>query len=284
MVTKKDGQTEPAQEAVLVADLSALCTRDGQKLSVDPASVATTVLKKLHDGITTCEIDLLTEQVAFALRIAHQHYETLAARIAVRRMHEKVKHSFFSSVRALYKEGKVSCKIYDFVAENYGRLKVDDERDYSIPYPVLKQLESCLFRVNGEIVERIQHLVMRTYICTCGFDVDLVVSEYSKRTSINIHSQRGHAMAFYADILYYSALVLIEGDIFFTLQIPVAFMKRVENGEDWPMFPPYENVNMHNLKELEDLKKYELKVNARELLDRICSLIILRGHIRVCFY
>eukprot|EP01069_Polyplicarium_translucidae_P013402 Polyplicarium_translucidae@DN947_c0_g1_i2.p1 len=75
----------------------------------------------------------------------------------------------------------VSEKVYEFVAQNKERLNAEivDDRDFEYDYFAFKTLErSYLLRINGEIAERPQHLLMRV---SCGIhcgDVDNAVRTY----------------------------------------------------------------------------------------------------------
>ena len=115
--------------------------------------------------------------VPFSLfkNIVHPHYSILAARIAVDNLHKQTKDSIKDVADQL-----ANCKdkcgraaslldytIYEIMQKNWEILDkaIDFSRDFAYDYFGFKTLErSYLLKVDGKIVERPQHMLMRVSV------------------------------------------------------------------------------------------------------------------------
>lgn len=121
----------------------------------------------------------------------HSDYAILASRIVVSNLHKQTEATFSTVVEALYtcwnpktKDASptLSEELYKVVMENREVLDVAivNSRDYDFTYFGIKTLErSYLLRIDGKIVERPQHLIMRTAIGIHGGDIPKVLETYS---------------------------------------------------------------------------------------------------------
>ena len=121
----------------------------------------------------------------------HPEYALLAARIAVSNLHKNTNKSFTETMEALYgyvdpktggKAGLISDSAIEVIRKN--RDKIDSsiiyDRDFTFDFFGFKTLErSYLLRMNGEVVERPQHLLMRAAIGIHGEDVDSAIETYN---------------------------------------------------------------------------------------------------------
>jgi ribonucleoside-diphosphate reductase alpha subunit len=150
-------------------------------IQINYSSLAMKVIDQLFDRIETTKIDELAAEQCAALSSQHPDYGTLSSRIIISN-HQKNTNPLFSNVMmTLYHfENKhkqnvplVSQKLWDFVEYNSKELDemIDHKRDYLIDYFGFKTLERAyLFRINGIVVERIQHMWMRVAV---GIHADL---------------------------------------------------------------------------------------------------------------
>lgn len=120
----------------------------------------------------------------------HPDYAVLAARIAVSNLHKNTLKSFSETVKLMAshvnpKTGEaaplVSDELAAVVAEHAHRL--DSEiiymRDFDYDFFGFKTLErSYLLRVNGKVVERPQHMLMRVAVGIHGADIERAVETY----------------------------------------------------------------------------------------------------------
>jgi ribonucleoside-diphosphate reductase subunit M1 len=141
-------------------------------------------------GVTTSELDELAAETAASMTSKHPDYAQLAARIAVSNLHKTTKKSFSETMKMMYdhvnpRNGKWSPLLADDVNEvivaNAERLDAEIvyDRDFDYDYFGFKTLErSYLLRINGKVVERPQHLLMRVAVGIHKTDIDKVVDTY----------------------------------------------------------------------------------------------------------
>ena len=173
-VIKRDGRKEPIMFDKITARVRKLCY--GLNELVDPVKVAMRVIEGLYDGVTTSELDNLAAEVAATMTISHPDYARLAARISVSNLHKNTKKSFTSVMTDLYeyvnprtekKAPLLSKEVYEVIMDNADELDstIIYNRDFGYDYFGFKTLErSYLLKLNGNIVERPQHMLMRVSI------------------------------------------------------------------------------------------------------------------------
>jgi ribonucleoside-diphosphate reductase subunit M1 len=140
---------------------------------------------------TTVELDNLAAETAAYLTTTHPDYAILAARIAISNLHKETKKSFSAVVHDLYewvnpKTGKkapmIADDVYQIVMDNKDVLDsaIIYDRDFAYNFFGFKTLErSYLLRINGKIVERPQHMIMRVAVGIHGANIDRVLETYN---------------------------------------------------------------------------------------------------------
>ena len=125
------------------------------------------------------------------MTVTHPDYAILAARIAVSNLHKQTKKQWSSVVSDLYhfvnsKNGRpspmISKETYDCVMRHREELDsaIVYDRDFNYQYFGFKTLErSYLLKLNGKIVERPQHMIMRVAVGIWGDDVERVLETYN---------------------------------------------------------------------------------------------------------
>ncbi len=173
-VIKRDGRKEPIMFDKITARVRKLCY--GLNELVDPVKVALRVIEGLYDGVTTSELDNLAAEIAATLTTAHPDYARLAARISVSNLHKNTKKTFSEVMTDLYtyvnpRTGKkaplLSDEVYKIIKDNADELDstIIYNRDFGYDYFGFKTLErSYLLKLNGQIAERPQHMLMRVSI------------------------------------------------------------------------------------------------------------------------
>jgi len=187
-VLKRDGRKEPIMFDKITARVRKLCY--GLNELVDPVKVAMRVIEGLYDGVTTSELDNLAAEVAATLTTSHPDYARLAARISVSNLHKNTKKTFSEVMTDLYeyvnpRTGKdaplLSDEVYKVIKENADELDstIIYNRDFGYDYFGFKTLErSYLLKLNGNIVERPQHMLMRVSIGIHLDDLESVKETY----------------------------------------------------------------------------------------------------------
>jgi ribonucleoside-diphosphate reductase subunit M1 len=144
-----------------------------------------------------CRLTFLSQaaETAAYMTVTHPDYAILAARIAVSNLHKQTKKQWSSVVSDLYhyvnpKNNRpspmISKETYDCVMrykEDFDSAIVYD-RDFNYQYFGFKTLErSYLLKLDGKIVERPQHMIMRVAVGIWGDNVDRVLETYNLMSS-----------------------------------------------------------------------------------------------------
>ena len=157
---------------------------------IDAGHVSKLVIEGLYDGVTTRELDKLAAETAASLVSHHSDYSYLAARISVDDLHRSTDDSFAATVEALYnyvdpESGKhaplISDEVLAVVRDNAEDLDdyIDYSRDNYYDYFGFKTLErSYLLKLDGEIAERPQHMLMRVALGIHLDDLEKVKHTY----------------------------------------------------------------------------------------------------------
>ena len=157
---------------------------------VDPVRVAMRVIEGLYDGVTTSELDNLAAEIAATMTTTHPDYAKLAARISVSNLHKNTKKSFSETMEDLYnyinpRTGKkaplLSDEVYKIIKKNADKLdsSIIYNRDFGYDFFGFKTLErSYLLKLNGKIVERPQHMLMRVSVGIHLDDIESVLETY----------------------------------------------------------------------------------------------------------
>ncbi|MCS5662731.1 MAG: ribonucleoside-diphosphate reductase subunit alpha [Flavobacteriales bacterium] len=187
-VLKRDGRKEVVKFDKITARIQKLCY--GLDALVDPASVAMKVIEGIYEGVTTFELDNLAAEVSASLTVKHPDYAQLAARIAVSNLHKKTKKSFSETMAELYeyvnpvtnqKAPLLSDDVHQIIQENKEVLDstIIYDRDFGYDYFGFKTLErSYLLRLDGQIAERPQHMLMRVSIGIHKDDIEAAIETY----------------------------------------------------------------------------------------------------------
>nr|CAD7429333.1 unnamed protein product [Timema monikensis] len=189
-VFKRDGRREEVHFDKITSRIQKLCYGLSKDF-VDPPSITLKVISGLYSGVTTVELDNLAAETAATMTTKHPDYAVLAARIAVSNLHKETKKTFSDVMEDLYKmvdkvTGKLSPMIsdyhYDIIKRNAERLNssIIYDRDFNYNYFGFKTLErSYLLRIDGEVVERPQHMLMRVAVGIHGEDIDSAIETYN---------------------------------------------------------------------------------------------------------
>jgi len=187
-VVKRDGKKEPVMFDKITSRVRKMCY--GLNSLVDPVKVAMRVIEGLYDGVSTPELDNLAAEIAATMTVQHPDYAKLAARIAVSNLHKNTKKSFSETMTDLYvyvnpRTGKkapmIADDVYEIIMANAEKLDstIIYNRDFGYDYFGFKTLErSYLLKINGIIVERPQHMLMRVSIGIHKEDIDAAFETY----------------------------------------------------------------------------------------------------------
>jgi len=157
--------------------------------SINYASLIIKVIDQLYDGIPTTKIDELTAEQCAALSTQHPDYITLASYIATSNNHKNTNASFYEVMNKLYENKDnqkcssplISEKTMSVVIKYKDELEnmIVYERDFLIEYFGYKTLEySYLLKINGQVVERPQHMWLRVSVGIHGDNIEKIKETY----------------------------------------------------------------------------------------------------------
>jgi ribonucleoside-diphosphate reductase alpha chain len=187
-VIKRDGRKESVKFDKITARVQKLCY--GFSELVDPVKISMKVIEGLYDGVSTSELDSLAAEVAASMTTNHPDYALLAARIAVSNLHKNTDKSFSRTMKKLYEykdaktgqsAGLIADDVYEIIKKNAELLDstIIYDRDFGYDYFGFKTLErSYLLRIDGKVVERPQHMLMRVSLGIHKEDINSAIETY----------------------------------------------------------------------------------------------------------
>jgi ribonucleoside-diphosphate reductase alpha chain len=159
-------------------------------LNVDASYLSKLVIESLKSGMTTMEIDELSAETAFYMSTYEPDYDILAARISISNLHKQTSSSFYETMKLMHEHennGKktniISDEFMSFVEDKKEELDriIDYSRDYNYSYFGFKTLTKIyLNKINGKVVERPQHMLMRVAVCVHLGKLDKILESYNE--------------------------------------------------------------------------------------------------------
>ena len=129
------------------------------------------------------------------MTVTHPDYAILAARIAVSNLHKQTKKQFSAVIQDLYdyvnpktkkRASMIAENTYQTIMKNADELNsaIVYDRDFNYQYFGFKTLErSYLLKLDGKIVERPQHMIMRVSVGIWGDNIERVIETYNLMSS-----------------------------------------------------------------------------------------------------
>jgi ribonucleoside-diphosphate reductase alpha subunit len=189
-VLKRSGKREEVSFDKITARIKKLCYGLDSNF-VESIEIAKKVIQGLYDGVSTTELDNLAAETAASMAAVHPDYAQLAARIGVSNLHKNTDKSFYKTIKELYnyidpKTGQranlIGDETYKIISKNREVLDsaIIFDRDFEFDYFGFKTLErSYLLRLDGKVVERPQHLLMRAAVGIHGENIEKAIETYN---------------------------------------------------------------------------------------------------------
>ncbi len=190
LVIKRDGRRESVRFDKITARIERL-SYGLDTIFVQPVEIAKKVIEGIYDGVSTQELDELAAETAASLTTNHPDYAILAARIAISNLHKVTSKSFSNTMKRLYtyvdpKTGEnaslIARETYEVIRNNAALLdsSIIYDRDFNYDYFGFKTLEkSYLLKLDGKVVERPQHMLMRVAVGIHGKDLESAIETYN---------------------------------------------------------------------------------------------------------
>ena len=182
-VTKRNGEMEETSFEKIQKRIKTLST-NGRTLNINPTKISQKICGEIYNKIPTNKIDELAAEICASLSTEHPDYTELASRIEISNLHKNTSPSYSETTRMLFENGKaplISKELYSFVEKNKTKLNsyIKYKRDNLIDFFGLKTLQkSYLFKINGKIIERPQHLFMRVALGIHGDNLKDALKTY----------------------------------------------------------------------------------------------------------
>jgi ribonucleoside-diphosphate reductase alpha chain len=189
LVVKRDGRRESVRFDKITTRIENLCYGLDNRF-IQPIEVAKKVIDGLYDGVLTTELDNLAAEICASLTVKHPEYAILAARIAISNLHKTTSQSFSNSMKRLYtyinpitgeNASLIASDVYGIIKNNAAKLDdaIDYTRDFDYDYFGFKTLEkSYLIKLDGKVVERPQHMLMRVAVGIHKENIDAAIETY----------------------------------------------------------------------------------------------------------
>ncbi len=189
-VIKRGGAKEPVMFDKITERVHKLCYGlNAQYVNAQKLTMA--VVRGIYDGVSTSQLDELAAQTAASMTSIHPDYAVLAARIAVSNLHKNTKKKFSEVAYDLFhyvqketgeQAGLIAEDVYKIIQENAAELDaaIVHARDSSYDYFGFRTLEkSYLLKIDGKIVERPQHMIMRVAVGIHKNDIASAINTYN---------------------------------------------------------------------------------------------------------
>lgn len=176
-VIKRNGSLEDVHFDKITKRLQRIADR--ASLRVSPVKVAQKACASLYDNVTTAEIDALSSEIAASMSTEHPDYAILAAHIAVSNLHRNTTTGVletFGQMKAMLRED-----VWAAIEAHADALDamLDFSRDYGYDFFAMRTLERLyLTRVDGRVVERPQHMLLRVALGIWVDDLSRVRETY----------------------------------------------------------------------------------------------------------
>ncbi|KAK3243687.1 ribonucleotide-diphosphate reductase subunit rnr1 [Cymbomonas tetramitiformis] len=188
-VIKRDGRQVPVAFDKITARIKKLSYGLNDDFC-DPVLVAQKVTQGVYKGVTTSELDELAAETAAAMVSQHPDYALLASRVSVSNLHKNTEKCFSKNIERMFnhvnerngqKAPLVDEAIYKIIMKNAELLDstIIYDRDFDYDYFGFKTLErSYLLRIDGKIVERPQHMLMRVAVGIHQENIEQAIKTY----------------------------------------------------------------------------------------------------------
>ena len=184
-VIKRTGQREEVSFDKCIKRIQKL----SKDLKINPMEVAQLIITQIFDGVATYKLDELAAEICAAKTTLHPDYGKLASRIIISNHHKNTSPSYSEVIQQLWNNKDIlgvhtpliNELLYKMVMDNKEKINtiIDYEKDFSYDYFGFKTLEnSYLMRVNGKLIERPQHMLMRVSLSIHKDDLKEALKAY----------------------------------------------------------------------------------------------------------
>ena len=189
-VIKRDQTQQPVHFDKITERIKTLIGLEPVLTRIDPVAIAQKVVSGIFAGVTTKQLDNLAAETAAYLSTSHPDYESLASRIVISNMHKETEGNLLVIAERMYNYVNpktklsgplISLETFEIIKEFADQLitAIDYSRDYGYSFFGYKTLEkSYLIKIDDQIVERPQDMLMRVAIGIHKRNIEKVIETY----------------------------------------------------------------------------------------------------------
>jgi len=189
-VTKRNGVLAEVSFDKILARVNKLGAFNDPPLKINAAKLVINIVEQLYSKIPTSSIDELVAEQCASMSTISLDYGELASRMVVSNHHKCTSACFHDTMAVLHnfidnnniKVPLISDDLMSIATKHSQIIEsaIDYSRDYLFDYFGFKTLEkSYLMKINGEPVERPQHMWMRVALGIHGLDIDRAIDTYN---------------------------------------------------------------------------------------------------------
>ena len=188
-VKKRNGSFQQISFDKILFRLQSLCDKEPKLASIDVIPISQKIILQLYSGIETYKLDELGAQICASQITTHPQFGTLASRLIISNNHKLTSPSFSETAYLLYNNkdefgdinSLISEDVYTTILNNKEKLnsEINYESDFLFDYFGFKTLEKAyLINIDGKIIERVQHMIMRVALGIHGDHIEKVIETY----------------------------------------------------------------------------------------------------------
>ena len=188
-VTKRNGDKEEVSFDKVLNRIKSIKNKHPKLNNVNAFKLSQKVCSRIYDNVKTSQLDELASQISASMLIDDPEYGLLASRIIISNHHKNSSPSFSETIYLLYNhyiygkhEPLIDVDLFNIVMNNKNKLNdiIDYEKDFEYDYFGFKTLEkSYLMKIDGKVVERPQHMLMRVSLGFHGEDFKEALTTYN---------------------------------------------------------------------------------------------------------
>ena len=132
--------------------------------NVNKNEISRQIISQSFNDVKTEQLDLLAAETCANLSTKHYDYGKLASRYAISNLHKNTSPSLSEVTQQLYDADLINTKYYKTIMNNKEKLNssINYAKDYNYSFFGFKTLERAyLMKIDGKIIERPQHMIMR---------------------------------------------------------------------------------------------------------------------------
>ena len=156
---------------------------------VNHIEISKKTIQGLYNGIKASELDILAAETSAYMISEHEDYGVLASRLVISNLHRETEESFYKTCEKLYHKELITDELLKIAKKYQKEINevINYERDYNYDYFGFKTLsKKYLIDIDGKIVERPQHMLMRVSLGIWGENLAEAFNMYNQMSEMKM--------------------------------------------------------------------------------------------------